>query len=86
MIYQYNGDYYIKMTRKFVKINPSLDKNGDVDFTPTNEVIELSDINNVYDYKEISLNDVKQNLLKKVEVKEIKDAPTKKVSRFNKII
>lgn len=86
MIYQYNGDYYIKMTRRFVKMIASLDKNGDVDFTPTNEVIELSDINNAYDYKEISLDSVKQNLLKKSEQKEVKDEPVKKMGKFSKTI
>lgn len=87
MAYRHNNDYYMKMTRKFVKLVASLDKNGDVNFTPTNEVIELSDISDLSDYKEVTLDEVKKDLTKKSEIKEEKEEiPNKKINKFTKLI
>lgn len=82
MIYTYNNEYYIKMSRRLVKVDAKLDINGDVDFTPTKNVIDASTID-VSKYKEISLNDIKKELSKPSSIKE--DIP-KKVTKIRKTI
>lgn len=87
MAYRYKDNYYMKMARKFVKLNTSLDKNGDVDFKPTNEVIELSEISNISDYKEVTLDEIKKDLNKKSQPKEEKEETSfKRINKFSKNI
>ena len=40
MLYQINSDYYVKVGNKFAKVSISLDNEGELVLTPTNEKIE----------------------------------------------
>jgi hypothetical protein len=86
MIYRYNNNYYITRARKLIKSDAFLDPNGEVSFKPS-KVIELVDIDNILEYDEVTLDDVKKDLIKKSSNKEDKsNLDFKKVEKFSKKI
>lgn len=85
MVYTYNGEYYIKMTRKFVKVNVAVNENGDIILTPAGVDGISVDVVSESNYKSITKDEIRNNFKKK-SIAKIEDTPIKKVNRFNRNI
>lgn len=66
MIYKINGNYYVKVGNKYVKLSMSLDSKGDLVMTPTKEKIESSKSLII---NEIDLKKEKQSIVKSLKPK-----------------
>lgn len=66
MIYQISNNYYVKVGAKYVKLDMSLDKKGELIMKPTKEKIEHTRDLRV---KEVNLNDVKERIIRNLKSK-----------------
>lgn len=64
MIYKIDNNYYVKVGAKYVKLDLSLDKKGELIMTPTKEKIES---NKDLRVKEINFNNEKEEIIKSLK-------------------
>ena len=83
MIYQYNGDYYIKMARSFLKVNVTVKDNGDIVVKPNGKPVSVEEVYE-FNYKPVTNEEIKNNFKKKVIVKEEVKEEVKEFHSFKK--
>ena len=77
-MYTKNGKYYIKRPEKLVRIEPSLDENGNVNLAPTREKISILNDGDLAGYSVVTIDDIKKTLtttkkIDKPKVEEVDD-------------
>ena len=84
MIYEYNGEYYIKVAHTFNKSNAECKENGDIRFTPVyNSSIKDTDFKGV----PVTYDKIRDDFKKKNTSKEVKEHNSfKKINKYSKNI
>lgn len=70
MLYQINGDYYVKVGNKYVKLLASLDKKGELVLQPTKIKLEN---NKSLRIKTIDLSKEKDKIVRSLKIKSYSD-------------